>query len=99
MEELSDVYDQPNHLWRGSRAVSKLHKVTRIPRKEVKQWFAKKTRWQVHLPVQKQVSWLRFIAVKVPKQQHQFNVLHMPRSKFQGSVYKYILTGVDVALQ
>ena len=52
--------------------------------------------WQVHIPVPKQVDWPYF-AVKVPNQQHQFNVLYMPHDKFQGSVYKYILTGVDVA--
>ena len=44
----------------------------------------------------KQVDQPHF-TVKVPNQQHQFDVLYMPHDKFQGSVYKYILTGVDVA--
>ena len=96
MEQLSEVYYKPKNIWKGSRAISKLHKLTEISRKNVKEWIAKQALWQVHLPVPKQVDHPHF-TVKVPNQQHQFDVLYMPHDKFQGSVYKYILTGVDVA--
>ena len=46
----------------------------------------------------KQVNWPHFV-VNVLKQQHQFDVLYMPHNKFQGSVYKFILTEVGVAAQ
>ena len=30
-------------------------------------------------------------------EQHQFDLLYMPHNVFEGSTYKYILTGIDVA--
>ena len=55
MEELSEVYYQPNNLWRGSKsAIGKLHKKTETPLKKVKEWLAKQALWQVHIPVPKQ---------------------------------------------
>ena len=92
MEELSNAYYKPNNLWRGSRAIGKLHKITGITHKAIRSWLAKQALWQVHLPVPKQVDWPHF-TVKVLNQQHQFDVLYMPHDKFQGSLYKYILTG------
>ena len=32
-----------------------------------------------------------------PNEQHQFDLLYMPRKLFEGNTYKYILTGIDVA--
>ena len=95
MEELSDVYYQPNNLWRGSRAIGKLHKLTGLPSKAIRSWLTKQALWQVYIPVPKHVDQPHF-TVKVPNQQHQFDMLHMPHDKFQGNTYKYILTGVDV---
>ena len=43
-------------IWRGSRAIGKLHKLTGKPRKEVKEWLAKQALWQVHILVPKQVD-------------------------------------------
>ena len=95
-KELSEVYYQPNNLWRGSRAIGKLHKLTGKPRKKLRNGLLKQALWQVHIPVLKQVDQPHF-TVQVPNQQHQFDVLYMPHDKFQGSTYKYILIGVDVA--
>ena len=95
-QQLSEVYYKPKNIWKGSRAISKLHKLTEIPRKNVKEWIARQALWQVYLPIPKRVDRPHF-TVKVPNQQHQFDILYMPHDKFQGSVYKYILTGVDVA--
>ena len=91
-EQLSEMYYQPNNLWRSLRAIGKLHKLTGIPYKRVKEWLAKQALWQVHIPVPKQVDQPHF-AVQIPNQQHQFDVLYMPHDKFQGSTYKYLLTG------
>ena len=32
-----------------------------------------------------------------PNEQHQFDILYMPRNLFEGNTHKYILTGIDVA--
>ena len=32
-----------------------------------------------------------------PNEQHQFDLLYMPHNLFEGNMYKYILTGIDVA--
>ena len=58
---------------------------------------AKQPLWQVHIPVPKQYIHRAHFTVQIPNQQHQFDVAYMPHDKFQGSTYKYLLTGVDVA--
>ena len=32
-----------------------------------------------------------------PSEQHQFDLLHVPKNVFKGIVYKYVLTDTDVA--
>ena len=32
-----------------------------------------------------------------PNKQHQFDVLYIPHNVFEGNMYKYVLTGIDVA--
>ena len=32
-----------------------------------------------------------------PNEQHQFDLLYMPHNLFEGNIYKYVLTGIDVA--
>ena len=97
MEELSNVYYQPNNLWRGSRAIGKLHKLTGKPRKEVKNGLQSK-RCGRFIYLFRSTRYIEpHFTVQIPNQQHQFDVLYMPHDKFQGSTYKYILTGVDVA--
>ena len=54
--------------------------------------------WLVHVPVPKQVDQPHF-SVKILNQWYQVDVIYMLHDKFQGSVYKYILTGVNVALR
>ena len=49
------ITNQKN-IWKGSRAISKLHNLTEISRKNVNEWIAKQALWQVHLPVPKQVE-------------------------------------------
>ena len=65
---------------------------------KVKQWLARQALWQVHISVPKQVDQPHF-AVEVLNQKRRFNMLYMPHNKFQDGLYKYILTGVYVALR
>ena len=40
-EKLYQAYYQPNHLWNGGKAIRELHKITSVPKKNVKPWLAK----------------------------------------------------------
>lgn len=41
-EKLNEVDYQPNHLSTGGKAVRELHKITSIPKKDVKSWLQNK---------------------------------------------------------
>ena len=69
MEQLREVYYKPKNIWKGSIAISKLHKLTEISRKNVKEWIGRQALWQVHLPIPKHVDHPHF-TVKVPNQQY-----------------------------
>ena len=38
-----------------------------------------------------------YCQVTKPNEQHQFGLLYIPRNIFEGNIYKYILTGFDIA--
>ena len=57
---MEELYYKPSNLWRGLRGIGKLHKITRIPRKKVKEWLAKQALWQVHIPVPKHIERAHF---------------------------------------
>ena len=40
-QQRSEVYYKPKNIWKGLRAISKLHKLIEISRKNVKEWIAK----------------------------------------------------------
>ena len=82
-EKLYQAYYQPDRLWAGGKAIKELHKITSMPKKDIKSWLAKQA--HPHYDVTK------------PSEQHQFDLLYMPHNAFEGNTYKYILTGVDVA--
>ena len=52
-EKLNEIYYQPYHLWTGGKAIRQLHKITSIPKKNIKPWLAKQAIWQVHIPPSK----------------------------------------------
>ena len=39
--KLNEAYYQPDKLWTGGKAIRELHKITSIPRKDIKPWLAK----------------------------------------------------------
>ena len=91
---MDKIYCQPNHLWKGQKAVKKLKELSREKPKAVKQWLSQQAFWQVHLPAPKLVARLHY-QVTIPNEMHQFDLLYMPSDSLYGSKYKYILAGID----
>ena len=44
-KKLNEVYYQPDFLWTGRKVIRELHKITSIPKKDVKSWLAKQVLW------------------------------------------------------
>ena len=61
----------------------------------IKPWLAKQVIWQVHIPPPKEVNH-PYYDVTRPNEHHQFDLLYMPYNLFEGNIYKYIFTGIDV---
>ena len=93
---MDKIYHQPNHLWKGQKAVKKLNELSREKPKAVKQWLSQQAFWQVHLPAPKHVDRPHYL-VTTPNEMHQFDLLYMPSDSLYGSKYKYILAGIDAA--
>ena len=93
---MDKIYYQPNHLWKGQKAVKKLKELSGEKPKAVKQWLSRQAFWQVHLPPPKRVDRPHY-QVTIPNEMHQFDLLYMPSDSLYGSKYKYILAGIDAA--
>ena len=93
---MDKIYYQPNHLWKGQKAVKKLKELSGEKPKAVKQWLSRQAFWQVHLPAPKHVDRPHY-EVTIPNEVHQFDLLYMPSDSLYGSKYKYILVGIDAA--
>ena len=68
---------QPNHLWKGQKAVKKLQELSGEKPKAVKQWLSRQAFWQVHLPAPKGVDIPHYL-VTIPNEMHQFDLLYIP---------------------
>ena len=88
------LYYQPNHLWKGQKAIKTLKDYSKEKRKTVKQWLSRQAFWQLHLPAPKGVD-RRHYEVTTPNEMHQFDLLYMPSDTLYGNKYKYILAGID----
>ena len=93
---MDKVYYQPNHLWKGQKAVKKLKELSGEKPKAVKQWLSRQASWQVHLPAPKSIDRPHY-EVTTPNEMHQFDLLYMPWDSLYESKYKYILAGIDAA--
>ena len=93
---MDKIYYQPNHFWKGQKAVKKLKELSREKPKTVKQWLSRQTFWQVHLPAPNRVDRPHY-EVTTPDEMHQFDLLYMPSDTLYGNKYKYILAGIDAA--
>ena len=95
-ENLYGAYYQPDCLWTCGKAMKELYGIMSMLRKDIKSWLAKKSLDQVHIPPPKERKHPHY-SVAEPNEQHQVDMLYMLHNVFQGSQYKYILTGIDVA--
>ena len=95
---MDKIYYQPNHLWKGQKAVKKLKKLSGEKPKAVKKWLSRQAFWQVHLPAPKSIDRPHY-EVTIPNEMHQFDLLYMPSDTLYGSKYKYILAGIDLKLK
>ena len=93
---MDKIYYQPNHLWKGQKAVKRLRELSGEKPKVINQWLSKQAFWQVHLPAPKRVDRPHY-EVTIPNEMHQFDLLYMPSDSLYGSKYKYILAGIDAA--
>ena len=93
---MDKIYYQPNHLWKGQKAVKKLRGLSGEKLKTVKEWLSRQAFWQVHLPAPKRVDRPHY-EVTTPNEMHQFDLLYMSTDTLYGSKYKYILAGIDAA--
>ena len=93
---MDKIYYQPNHLWKGQKAVKKLAEYSKEKPRTVKQWLSRQGFWQVHLPAPKHVDRPHY-QVTIPNEMHQFDLLYIPSDSLSGSKYKYVLAGIDAA--
>ena len=93
---MDKMYYQPNHLWKGQKAVKKLRKLSGEKPKAIKQWLSRQAFFQVHLPAPKRIDRPHY-QVTTPNEMHQFDLLYMPSDALYGNKYKYILAGIDAA--
>ena len=92
---MDKIYYQPNHLWKGKKAIKKLAELSGEKPKTVKQWLSRQAFWQVQLPAPISIDRPHY-QVTTPNEMHQFDLLYMPLDMLYGNKYKYILAGIDV---
>ena len=90
------LYYQPNHLWKGQKAVKKLAELSGEKPKVIKQWLSQQALWEIHLPAPKCIGRPHY-QVTTPNEMHQFDLLYMPSDTLYGNKHKYILAGIDSA--
>ena len=93
---MEKIYYQPNHLWKGQKAIKKLKELSKEKPKVIKQWLSREAFWQVHSPPPKHIDRPHY-QVTIPNEMHQFDLLCMPSDTLYGNKYRYILAGIDVA--
>ena len=94
--KMDKIYYQPNHLWKGQKAIRKLKEYSKEKPKVIKQWLSRQAFWQVHLPALAHVGRPHY-EITIPNEVHQFNLLYMPSDTLYENKYSYILAGIDVA--
>ena len=72
--KMDKICYQPNHLWKGQKAVKKLKELSGEKPKTVKQWLSRQAFWQAHLPAPKRVDRPHY-EVTIPNEMHQFDLL------------------------
>ena len=89
---MDEIYYQPNHLWKGQKAVKKLKEYSKEKPKVIKQWLS----WQAFWQAPKHINRPHY-QITISNEMHQFDLLYMPSDTLYGNKYKYILAGIDAA--
>ena len=71
---MDKIYYQPNHLWKGKKAIKELREFSGEKPKVIKQWLSQQAFWQVHLPAPKRVDRPHY-EVTTLNEMHQFDLL------------------------
>ena len=95
MADEEKLYYQPDRLGTGDKAVKELHRTTSMSREDIRTWLAKQAFWQVHIPPLREIHHPHYDVTK-PNEQHQFDLLYMRHNLFEGNIYKYILTSINI---
>ena len=74
MDKPQDIYYQPNHLWKGQKAIKKLRELSKEKPAAIKKWLSRQAIWQLHSPPPKSVNKPHY-EVTIPNQMHQFDLL------------------------
>ena len=93
---MDKIYYQPNHLWKGQKAIKKLKEYSKEKPKVIQQWLSQQAFWQVHLPAPKRIDRPHYQAT-TSNEIHQFDLLYIPSDTLYGNKYKYTLAGIDAA--
>ena len=93
---LEQIYYQPDHLWKGRKAIKQLQTQSGLSRKKIIQWISRQALWQVHLPAPKSIAFPHFRVTEVNKI-HQADLLYLPHDKVYQNTYKYVLNIIDIA--
>ena len=76
-EKVSEAYYQPDHLWIGGKAIRELHKITSIPKKDVKPWLAKQALWEIDISPPKEINHSHYDVMK-PNEEHSLICFTFP---------------------
>ena len=98
MDKLQDINCQPNHLWKGQKAIKKLRELSKGKPAAFKKWLTRQAIWQVDLAPPKRVDRPHY-EVMIPNQIHQFDLLYMPSRMLYEKKYKYLFSGIDIAFR
>ena len=95
MNKLQNIYYQPNHLWKGQKAIRKLKDLSKENKQLLSNGCLDKLSGKVHLPPPKCVDRPHY-EVMAPNEMHQFDLLYMPSNTLYGNKFQYIMSGINV---
>ena len=72
-KKLNQAYYQPDRLWTSGKAIRKLHKITSLPKKDVKPWLAKQALWQIQ-NLMRSISLICFMCPIIYLKQTHINI-------------------------
>ena len=59
-DKLYQAYYQSDRLGTGNKAIKELHKITSMPKKDIRSWLTKEALWQVYIPLPKEINHPRY---------------------------------------